>query len=283
MKRKFGPKTGWTAMLLFFLVLLGFLKMASMAADEQIARKTDLLAKEKIMLPDLQVTQISLTRNCELQATIANIGKGGVPDSAYSLLEGVVINVFKGIKLVNSIGLKDFDPKKKLKKPGETVTHVWPARATSIGIHLDRDQVKVVADAKNVLKEANESNNELTKKLICPLKPSITITHIHPTLEEVICWYHQYPPNKFKCIIFWTTKNYFYPKIKKIVLICKMFSSNGTNYLPCNSVYTLATDVPNSGEYHFDLPYTSENIGDFELKIYGYGNNESPEYPVCLH
>jgi hypothetical protein len=64
-------------------------------------------------------------------------------------------------------------------------------------------------------------------------------------------------------------------------LICKSGSQDGNNYHPCSTVYPIATDVPNSGEFHFDLPRTNE-IGDFVLKIYGYGNIESPAYPICI-
>lgn len=256
---------------------------ALQVGQEQVASNRDLIGTMRLKLPDLLVKEISLSKKCELEVTIANIGTAGVPASAYLGIKSVAVQLFKGHIPGPVIGLNAFDPLGKLKSPGGTATYVWPGVAVANGPDVNLPKFKVVVDPKNVLEEANETNNELTKGLICPLKPSITITHIHPTLEEVICWYHQNPPNKFKCIIFWTTKNYFYPKIKKIALICKMYSSNGTNYLPCNSVYTLATDVPNSGEYHFDLPYTSEHIGDFELKIYGYGNCESPAYPVCLH
>jgi len=192
-----------------------------------------------------------------------------------------VIKVFKGLKLESTITLAKFDPHKKLKVAGETVTHVWPSSQVSLVQDALGKGFRVVADAENMLKEADESNNELSRELKCPFKPTIIVTRVDPSLQDLICWYRQHPPNKFKCKVYWFTKFYFYPKIRKIDLICQNGSQDGNNFYPCSTVYPIATDAPNSGEYQFDLPYVNE-IGDFVLKIYGYGGAESPPYPVCI-
>lgn len=277
MKKKLGSMTFGVAGLLFFLALPIFAAMAPAAADEKLSIKDGVLKPVKIVLPDLQMKEISLSKNCELQATIANIGKGGVPDSAYNMLGGVVIKVFKGIKLMNSIGLKDFDPKKKLKNPGEMVTYVWPSSKVSTVYSQFNKEFRVVADAGNSLKEENESNNELTKELKCMAKPSLTIYDVDPPKADFVCWYRG-ANNTFG--ILWKTINYMYPNIQKITLTC-LESWDQDPPVPCGEVTTLGANAPNSGKFFFHLPGTI-HTGQYEIRVYGYGGIVSNVFIYCI-
>lgn len=264
--------------LLFCLVLPIISGSALQAGEERVVSNRDLVGPLRIKLPDLQVTQISLSKKCELEVTIANIGSAGVPNSAYLGVPSVVIQLFKGHVPGPTIDLKKFDPLGKLKSPGGTATYVWPAVIASAGFDVNPPKIKVVADAKNALKEANETNNELTQGVLCKTKASIAIYAVDPPKADDMCWYRG-EQNTYG--ILWTAIHYSYPTIQKITLTC-LENWDQEPYVPCNIVTTIGNNAPNSGSFFFKLSPASIHTGRYEIRIYGYGGIVSNVFSHCI-
>lgn len=124
--------------------------------------------KRPALKPDLVVSAIRLTADCKIQVTMKNMGPGGVPDSAYHQTKGVIVQATAGGTGWGGYRLFMVDPHKKLQRPGASVSYVGFKRALNPGENLT---LKVaVLDPNNSVDEANEFNNNLTKRLACPSK-----------------------------------------------------------------------------------------------------------------
>jgi hypothetical protein len=264
--------------LVLCLVVPLMLEPALQAREQQVAGNRDLIGTMRVNLPDLQVKQISLSKNCELEVTIANIGAAGVPDSAYQGVQGVSIQLFYGHVTGPWISLAAFDPLGKLKSPGKTATYTWPAVIASRGINAILPKIKVVVDPKNVLKEANETNNELTQELICKTKVSIKIYAVDPPKADFICWYRG-AQNTYG--ILWNTVNYGYTTIQKITLTC-IENWDQEPYVPCHIVTTIGNNAPNTGSFFFQLPPATIHTGSYEIRVYGHGGVVSNVFMYCI-
>ncbi len=115
--------------------------------------------------PDLIVKNIRVINHCELEVTVANIGKAGVFSSDYNRIS---IQMYVDGKAGGGMALSVFDPKYTLTQPGKSVTINWFPTATKgrIGDGLPHT-IMVRADEGNMVQEANENNNTLTKRLSC--------------------------------------------------------------------------------------------------------------------
>ena len=274
-------KTFWIILgagLVLFLVFPIMSGSALQARVEQVVSNRDFIGTMRMKLPDLVVKQISLSKKCELEVTIANIGIAGVPDSSYQGVQSVSIQLFSGHVLGPSVGLKVFDPLGKLKSPGGTATYAWPGVIVSNGFDVNLPKIKVVVDPKNVLKEANETNNELTQGVICKAKVSIVIYAVDPPKGDDMCWYRG-AQNTYG--ILWKTVNYGYPTIQKITLTC-LENWDQEPYVPCNIVTTIGNNAPNTGSFFFQLPPATIHTGNYEIRIYGHGGVVSNVFSHCI-
>lgn len=126
-------------------------------------------------LPDLVVTRIELTIKCKIKVTIKNQGKGGVPSKAYDPLHGVIIQATAGNAGWGGYHLSMIDPARKLKRPGASVSYVGFKRALKAGENLT---LKVaILDPNNTVKESNERNNTLTRRLSCKKQSGVTLNN----------------------------------------------------------------------------------------------------------
>jgi hypothetical protein len=264
--------------LLFCLALPVISGSALNARDEQVMNSREFKGVLRAKLPDLQVKQIRLLKNCELEVTIANIGLAGVPDSSYLGIKSVAIQLFRGHIPGPTIALKTFDPLGKLKSPGGTAAYVWPAVVAANGLDANPPKIKVVADPKNVLTEADEANNELSQAVICKVKASIEIYAVDPPKADFICWYRG-AQNTYG--ILWNTINYGYTTIQKITLTC-IENWDQEPYVPCNIVTTIGNNAPNTGSFFFQLPPATIHTGSYEIRIYGYGGVVSNVFMYCI-
>lgn len=121
----------------------------------------------KLRLPDLVVSDIRLVKNCQIQVTVKNIGRAGVPSSYYNLPKAVGVQMYRNGKPWGGLILKGFDPAGKLKRPGGEATYIWFPQAENLKLGPGPHSIKVIVDHSNVLKELKENNNTLTRRLIC--------------------------------------------------------------------------------------------------------------------
>jgi len=113
--------------------------------------------------PDLVITNLAVNRQCQLVVTLQNQGNGPLPDSTNQPGGGPALQLSKGSQRLggwvlygSSLG--------DLRNPGGTLSWTYPTDRiigfVSIGATID---------ALNIIRESNESNNSLTKRLTCRL------------------------------------------------------------------------------------------------------------------
>jgi hypothetical protein len=137
------------------------------------------LSASAVAKPDLTVRDIRLVKGCKIKVTVANIGKTGVPKSAYNLPKAAGVQMYRNGKPWGGIILKGFDPAGKLRKPRSSASHIWFPRAKNLQLKPGIHQIKVVVDHNKNLKESNERNNVKVVRLKCPgglkRKPDLTV------------------------------------------------------------------------------------------------------------
>jgi subtilase family serine protease len=129
----------------------------------------------RIKLPDLTITNIrviKLNKECKVAITIKNIGTAGVPDEKYGMVgdDSKASSVRVEIGSIPSVGryLRMVDPDGKLKTPGGEVKHIWFETDSFSTVPPGLHSITAIADDNSKISELNESNNRLTKRLICP-------------------------------------------------------------------------------------------------------------------
>lgn len=124
--------------------------------------------------PDLAVTDLTLDAECRAVATVQNLGPGTLPAYAYDQLQGAGYTFYKGPAPGAAIGgarLATGDAARALVNPGATV------QIRALNIITGTDDVRFVVDEGNVISEASETNNTLTRTLACTIgQPDIAIT-----------------------------------------------------------------------------------------------------------
>jgi len=118
-------------------------------------------------LPDLVVQNIRLIKDCKIEVTIANRGRTGVPARGYHRTRGVAIQMYRGAKPWGGIRLFAVDPGKKLMKPRSVVRFIWFPRAANLNLRPGIHPLKVTVDNNNAVRESNEGNNTLAKRVVC--------------------------------------------------------------------------------------------------------------------
>lgn len=123
--------------------------------------------------PDLEVTKMWLKGDCQIYITIENNGPGKLLPSAYDMKKGAAIQMYRNSKPWGGIRLGAVDKGKVLVNPGGKITHKWFPLAANLKLPTGGSLMKVVVDNNNVVKETNELNNSLTRKLNCVVMSKI--------------------------------------------------------------------------------------------------------------
>ncbi len=183
-------------------------------------------------LPDLIVKDIRLIKDCKIEVTVKNIGTAGVPPSYYNLPNAVGVQMYKGTKPWGGIILKGFDPAGNLQAPGGTASHIWFPKAANLDLTPGTHSIKVIVDHGGVLTELSETNNSLTRRLICkktigPIATTTTLKPVTPVLTLK-------PPQRF-FLDFKDAYLAYVPKTKSIQIIAQLnVLSYGGDWEKCN-------------------------------------------------
>jgi len=164
-------------------------KAKDVTRQNKIIKKTTkkIAPVKKQLLSDLIVSNIVLIKDCKIKITIKNIGQAGVPDIAYHTNKGAVVQMYKNSAPWGGIRLGAIDPAKKLKTPGASVSYIWFPGAANLDLGPGIHSIKVIVDNNNAVKESNENNNTLTRRLTCESesKPDLIVTDIRVVKD---CW-----------------------------------------------------------------------------------------------
>lgn len=108
---------------------------------------------------DLLVKRIVKNRHGELTIVICNEGKGGVPQRAYEITgdNAPTLRIELNGAVAASIPLFELDPEHKLLNPRSSVS----VRVTAMRKLFEGDIVRATIDPDRIIRESNESNNEL--------------------------------------------------------------------------------------------------------------------------
>jgi len=123
--------------------------------------------KFKRKLPDLQVKKLWLSADCNIYMKIVNNGPGHLKPSAYDLKNGAAIQMYRNGKPWGGIRLGAIDKNKVLKNPGSGIVHKWFPGTANLQLPAGGSLLKVTVDNNHVVKEHNELNNTLMKKVAC--------------------------------------------------------------------------------------------------------------------
>ncbi len=118
-------------------------------------------------MPDLIVRDMRLVQGCKVQVTIANVGKAGLPASAYDHAHGVALQMARNNLPWGGIRLAFVDPGHNLSRPGGTVTFLWFPDTSNLALSPGANSMVLTIDASHVVQESNEGNNALRKVLYC--------------------------------------------------------------------------------------------------------------------
>lgn len=120
-------------------------------------------------LPDLVVSNIKVVKGCGLKVTIKNIGSAGLPGWVYSgaSITNAGVQMYMDGRPWGGMIIKMFDPRGVLKTPGSTVSKLWFQGSTNLRLPAGLHSIKVIADVHKRIKESNENNNTMVKRLQC--------------------------------------------------------------------------------------------------------------------
>ena len=110
-----------------------------------------------------------------MRVTIANIGKGTLPDKAYDMHNGVSIQMYNNNKPWGGIRLGAVDSQKKLAKPGKTLSFIWFPGANNLTLKPGKNNIKLIIYNNGTFKESNLKNNTKLKTLQCAKAPSLKL------------------------------------------------------------------------------------------------------------
>ncbi|RPI79407.1 MAG: hypothetical protein EHM45_02995 [Desulfobacteraceae bacterium] len=165
-KRTIGRMLFFTCLAVLFFMTHLYAASTAQTPQKPVGANVSQTQKPVIAkpMPDLIVKEISLTGDCSIKFTIANIGLGGVPDAAYQNPSKAFLRMYDGTKSLGGISLQDADPYGHLKTAGGSeFGTALPGNYTPAGNH----SLRIVIDEINIVKESNENNNGLTKALAC--------------------------------------------------------------------------------------------------------------------
>jgi subtilisin family serine protease len=110
---------------------------------------------------DLVVKNLRLDVACRIVVTVANVGRGTVPDSIWAARTASGLSVTVDGKPFAGAPIWSFDPARKLQAPGGSVEFVTMQGVTG------SVTVEATIDDNGQIPEADENNNRATAKLFC--------------------------------------------------------------------------------------------------------------------
>ncbi len=126
--------------------------------------------KLSVTLPDLTISDIYLNGLDRLTIEITNNGSGALPKK-YWEQSPISLYVYRDGKPWGRISLKICDPSQKLHLPKSKVHFIS-------NIRVDRpEQIQILIDPQNMVRESNETNNSFQKKLN-PASPDLSISNL---------------------------------------------------------------------------------------------------------
>lgn len=157
---------------LLVVVTLSAAGFTNLHAQVKAANKTAVMPQ---FLPDLVVSDLTLSPDCFIVFTLKNTGTAGVPDDAYSRSRSGTFTPctvrlrFKGTS--RTFPLAQVDPSKRLHRGRSSVVFRTPLRLTA------NSSVLVIADPGGTVRELNEKNNRCLAALT-PRCSKVTAQHI---------------------------------------------------------------------------------------------------------
>src|SRR4030042_3055943 len=120
-------------------------------------------SQQQGQLLDLTIEDITLNEQCFVVVKVKNNGPGTVPDKVWTLHEPDSSAVYLHIngKKWGGETIWYFDPDKNLQNPGGTATMVSNLKVTG------PDTINATIDNTGKVREENEKNNQMRKKLSC--------------------------------------------------------------------------------------------------------------------
>lgn len=123
-------------------------------------------------LPDLAVTDLAVNEKCQAVITIRNLGPGSLPASAMYSGSDANLSFTR-----NGGGSGSWSMQKPALVPSGG-THVHTVEALNLRVEGEKSYTATI-DSSNLVKEANEGNNSLTRTLSCtPSNPDMTLASL---------------------------------------------------------------------------------------------------------
>lgn len=115
-------------------------------------------------LPDLVIDDVYLDKHCNVVVRVKNLGPGYIPDNVWTDHRPESASVYLVINGHNWGGatIWKFDPGKSLQAPGGTATY-----RSNLEVKQRDAMIRATVDHTRQVPEANEGNNEMTKRLSC--------------------------------------------------------------------------------------------------------------------
>jgi archaellum component FlaG (FlaF/FlaG flagellin family) len=209
------------------------------------------------LLPDLVVSDISLSESGRVEVRISNIGNGSIPHRIGSL----AIYIDGHLKWRDSLGNL---PDQSFLQPAGSVTYTSPVEL------IGRHEVRVILDNEGRIVEENETNNVMAKVLGIekvevkpPLLPDLAITDLYLTpqgkLVVIITNVGEGPlpfgAGNMKVFVDGALKGSY-----------TLGSLSGQSVLPMKGAITLTTPLTINGRHeidaHVDLPQGIKEFGE---------------------
>ena len=133
--------------------------------DKPLGSMPGFLGKPKraSVLPDLVIRSLTLSKDCYVLVRIENRGPGELPERVWTdhNPKSASVLLYVNGKIWGGQSIWRVDLARRLKKPGQVILY-----KSRLKINASAD-VKVVVDPLNIIREADETNNVLAKRLSC--------------------------------------------------------------------------------------------------------------------
>lgn len=124
-------------------------------------------------LPDLVITNTRTDSDCRLMFTVTNKGKGMVDLTSWDKNAMIDVAIERNNKFWGAAAIRVIDPIQRLAHPGGFAHYRTTLKAPIGG----SENIALVIDRNNRLKESNEQNNRQNYSLSCAM-PDLTITRL---------------------------------------------------------------------------------------------------------
>ncbi len=146
-----------------FLVRLSHPAMQSGTSGKVYGRVSVEYPDEPKELPDLVITNTRTDNKCHLIVTVSNHGKGMLELAPWEDRINVNLVIERNNKAWAAINLKTLDPMQQLVHPGGQIEY----RTKLVAPAQRPENIALVIDRKNQIRESNEQNNRQNMALSC--------------------------------------------------------------------------------------------------------------------